>query len=304
MTTFKEILQLHHQFILQYLLRLITILIQLGCGIWATTLTAFYNEKQVNFWAYIIFGIYITFTLWILASIFQITNLVHIEMQSRSTPLEKYPIGLNNMHLVTSGVTAGIFAVLLGYNSDVLSSETTVNYPYAVFGPTLLGFRLFWPHTQYALIPCAIFIPWIDLGCGFSVTIWAAFYIGSKTATEMWIGYGIFGAQCVFAGCLLFYHFNGIRSSLKSEISITKISIHPVVLVSATGTTVCFWIVLFYDVIILGYESATDVPLFFYTYLLFFFEQNTALLICSLIPQSPAEINENENVNVTAPVPV
>ncbi|CAL8136578.1 unnamed protein product [Orchesella dallaii] len=303
MANLKEILQLHHQFIFQYLLRLITIFIQLGCGIWATTLTAFYNEKEVSFWAYIIFGIYFTFTLCILASIFLLTYFVYIEMQSRSTPMEKYPLSLNNIYAYTCLVTICFFTLLLVYNSDVLLSESTVNLPFAIMAPTILGFRLFWPQTPFFVIPCAIFVPWIDVGCGFVVTSWATFYNGSKTASGMWIGYGIFGAQCIFAGCLVFYYFIGMMSAWKSEISITKLSMHPIVLVSATGTTICFWVVAFYDVVILGHESVAEVGQFFWAYLLFFFEQNVALFICTLMPKTPDEINEeNENGDVAAPV--
>ncbi|CAL8136576.1 unnamed protein product [Orchesella dallaii] len=305
MATLKEILQLHHQFIFQYLLRLITILIQLGCGIWITTLTAFYNEKPVHFWVYIIFGIYLIFTLWVLTRILWPTHKVYLEMQSRSAGMENNLLNLNNFYICTCSITFCSYFALLVYNSDVLASKTSLNCPYAVLLTTFLGWRWFWPETPFFLVPCAMFIPWIDLGCGFTITIWAAFYNGSKTTTEMWIGYGILGAQCVYAGCLLFYYFIGIWSAFQNRISLKTISIHPVVLASATGTTVCFLVVAFYHVVLLGHESVDKIGPIFLPHLLFLFEQQLVLIIYSLIPKSPNEINEeNENGNAVTPVPV
>ncbi|CAL8136570.1 unnamed protein product [Orchesella dallaii] len=311
MATLKEKLREHYKFLLQYFLRVITIFTQLGCGIWATTLTAFYNEEQVNVWAYVIFTIYLAFTLWLLFDLALLTRMSYIRIFLQSEQItDNFPTIFNGSYWFSFVVTGCFITLLSWYNNNVLLSRTSMNFPYAFFAPTWLGLRLFW-QSPFWLIPAGLFIPWIDLGIGFAITVWAAFTNESQSqgATHVWFGYGIFGAQCVFSVWLIFTHIKVIRSGLKNESSVRKISIHPVVIWGAIGTTISFCLVAFHNVVLLGNENTLRNEVFRNAYFLFIIEQ-VVLPIFALVPKDPEKVNEenenpnaNANANANAPAP-
>ncbi|ODM87196.1 hypothetical protein Ocin01_19486, partial [Orchesella cincta] len=272
-----------------YFVRVFTICVQLGCGLWATTWSAFFNEKQVDEWAYGIFAVYVALAIWILCNIgWETWTCFQPEPLPQAT---WFPIGINCSYNISSVLTAWTLVTVRIYNMNVVGhhpSKPVANLPLAIFIPTLLGMRLFFP-SKFWLVPCGTFVPWIDLGCGFTITIWTAFFNDKPVDVGAYL---IFGVYCYFALWLICYHIWDIRTSLKTGMKIKDVSIHSSVIFSAVGTTVFFCVVCFYNGVVLKHDNMAT-PVFKDALLLFLFEH----MVLPIFSLAPASVPRGSNIN-------
>ncbi|CAL8136581.1 unnamed protein product [Orchesella dallaii] len=273
-----------------YFLRVFVLVVQLGCGIWAASWSAFFNTKEVDIWAYVIFGIYIALGLIILFNV-GIEIRIGCQLQRLSLAPNLFPLNFNLTYLLCSVATISLLFILAVYNGEIIYAGgalvsaplivSVTNYPSAVFAPTMLGARLFFPR-KFKLVPYGIIVPWLDLGCGVAITIWTAFFNDLEVRME---AYGILVTEFAFMIGLIWYYSKKMISRL-TKFPLGKITIpNSVVGGAAIGTTFCFCIVAFYNVVVLGNDELMRTSPVFKVALYLFALENLVILTITLLTQ-------------------
>ncbi|CAL8136644.1 unnamed protein product [Orchesella dallaii] len=120
------------------------IFVELSCGLVATFWTAFWNDKEVDKWAYIIFGIDIAFA-------FILLYFTSYGIYSRWKQIEK-TVSQKRLCIVCTMVTFFILTILYYYNKTVLQDCNLDGLSWVIFWTFLLSYL--------ALVGVSIYLVW------------------------------------------------------------------------------------------------------------------------------------------------
>ncbi|CAL8136622.1 unnamed protein product [Orchesella dallaii] len=272
---------------------LIGIWVELGCGLVATTWTAFFNDKAVNAWAYVIFGTHFLF----IAGIFHFTGK---EIYYRLQKHEPKKTGTANWVLVLcTFMTACLFPIIYGYNSKILGEpvrgSNIVEDALLVFSCTLVLLTLFYIsslHHSHSVLEfhLTILSIWLQLGCVLVLTTWTSFFNLKEVNVKAYI---IFGVDVAFSLGLYCYTGQEICTRCKGKASNLK-AIKRVCGLCTLGTMGLMCGVYYYNTLVLGQHILQLHKIFWSSTVVYIF---AILLFCLVLRKNPMP---TKNSNSTA----
>ncbi|ODM93140.1 hypothetical protein Ocin01_13548 [Orchesella cincta] len=193
-----------------YIVVAFTIWIELACGLEATTWTAFYNNPKNKTLPYLLFGIYLLFTL----------TLIYLTGRELCARLKRTGIksqSLNWLWVFCTPLTLGVFLLLFNHNSVLTAELASVKdyeppyvldkaYHVIVFALVLFPcFYMVCTSASPEQLPFLIFLVWIQLVAAMTVTVPTVFEAEMKGTPSL-----IFACVILFIVLLVALHLASV----------------------------------------------------------------------------------------------